>query len=52
MMSTGNTDVKEEIKKTVQLIITNLNVKPSECILKNYDTITKKCIKHIAQDIP
>ncbi|WP_054853022.1 hypothetical protein [Vulcanisaeta distributa] len=52
MMSTGNTDVKEEIKKTVQLIITNLNVKPSECILKNYDTITKNALSTLLKIFP
>ncbi len=53
MSTTGSgIDVKEEVKKTAQLIITNFSIKPSECMLRNYDTITKNAVNALIKLFP
>ncbi|GAB6945498.1 hypothetical protein [Vulcanisaeta sp. JCM 14467] len=53
MSNTGaSTDVKEEVKKTAQLIIVSFNIKPSDCMLRNYDTITKNAVNMLIKLFP
>ncbi|WP_243680488.1 hypothetical protein [Vulcanisaeta souniana] len=44
--------MKEAVKKTAQLIIASFSIKPSECVLRNYDTITKNAINTLIKLFP
>ncbi|MFP3484817.1 MAG: hypothetical protein RXO23_02450 [Vulcanisaeta sp.] len=48
----GNADVKELVKYIEHIILTALDVKPSDCLLKNYGTITMNAINSITRLFP
>jgi len=48
----GNADAKEIIKYIEHIILTALDAKPSDCLLKNYGTITMNAINSIIKLFP
>lgn len=48
----GNVDVKEVVKYVSHVISTALEVKPSECLTKNYSTITLNAMNSIIKLFP